>query len=267
LNSQTKVAPAPPAIFCENGATVELDKRMFSVIQPQVPSNPELEALNSYFNQKRVVDFARGQAGLITEEVIRKQGEDFASQAVKDEIDRRAGIRRQVLDLTGLTPAQIDQQIVAEGLAGINPRTLDMRNTQITDAVNRFYNVAGFAVPQTQQTTTGVPATIPTIASPAVRVEEEAVQEAVEAPQLREAPPAPPMARPRAMNRQDLTDFIIAKDIRTPETTKADRTLKSAETIKGLGLPVLNRIVDDYFIRVTSANPQPVAGGLRNNAV
>jgi hypothetical protein len=267
LNSQTKIAPAPPAIFCENGATVELDKRMFSVLQPQVPSNPELEALNSYFNQKRVNDFARGQAKLITEEVIRKQGEDFVSQAVKDEIDRRAGIRRQVLDLTGLTPAQIDQQLVAESLAGINPRTLDMRNTQITDAVNRFYNLAGFPVPQTQQVTSGVPATIPTIASPAVRVVEEAVEEAVVAPQLREAPPAPPMARPRAMNRQELVDFIIAKDIRTDETLRRDGRLKASETIMALGLVVLNRIVDDYFVRINSANPAQVAGGVRNNAV
>ena len=141
LNSQEKVPPPPKALFFENGATNELDNRMNMLLQPQVPRNPELEALNSYFNQQRVEDFARGSLNQVVSERLQKQAEMNAFNIMRDEMDRRTGIRRQVLDATGLTPSQIDQQLVAESLAGINPRTMDMRERQVQDAVDRFFNI------------------------------------------------------------------------------------------------------------------------------
>ena len=49
--------PNPPAkLFRENGATTEIDNRPYIEPSPQVPRNPELEALNDYFRQQRTME-------------------------------------------------------------------------------------------------------------------------------------------------------------------------------------------------------------------
>lgn len=150
LYSQSSVPPPPPQIFRENGATVEIDNRPFMTPSLQVPRNPEQEALNQYFNQQRINDYARGQKKLVFEETLSKQAELVANAVVRDEMDRRAGIRRTVLEATGLTPAQIQQQMVSESLAGINMRVIDVRDRQIQDAINTYYNINNIPIPITQ---------------------------------------------------------------------------------------------------------------------
>jgi hypothetical protein len=74
-------------------------------------------------------------------------------------MDRRAGIRRAVLERTGLTPSQIQQQLVTEATNGVNPRALDMRDQQIQDAVNLYYNINNIPQPVTTPMANPVPAT------------------------------------------------------------------------------------------------------------
>jgi hypothetical protein len=74
-------------------------------------------------------------------------------------MDRRAGIRRAVLERTGLTPGQIQQQLVAEGIAGINPKTFDMREQQISDAVALYYNINNIPQPVTAPMVDATPST------------------------------------------------------------------------------------------------------------
>lgn len=272
LASQDSVPPPPKALFCENGASVELDNRMNILLQPQVPRDPELEALNSYFNQRRVNDFARGQANHVVGEAVQKQAELVASQTMRDEMDRRAGIRRQVLDMTGLTPAQIDQQMVAEAFAGINPRTMDMRERQVQDAVDRFYMIRNIPAPMTQPTTNPVPATTPSDATlipapesaPMPEMEEE-VDDLLEADM--EAEPSPDMpAGIDRMSSADLVEFIIANRVIAEETTNS-RTgeLLSRNSLKQRGKAILRRVVEDFLIRRMSAGGG--GGGVGNPAL
>jgi hypothetical protein len=148
--------------FANYGSAItDRDDRMFMAPQPQVPANPELEALNDYFNQRRLDQFAQSSSAMVVGETIQKQAEQTASMIVKDEMDRRAGIRRAVLERTGLTPSQIQQQLVAESVAGVNPRALDMRDQQIQDAVNLYYNINNIPAPVTTPMTNPVPSTTP----------------------------------------------------------------------------------------------------------
>lgn len=163
LHNQDDVPRAPPKLFRNYGATAEIDNRPFASLGLQVPRNPEQEALNEYFNQERIKKFASGQSNLLISEQLAKQSELLANQFVKDEIDRRAGIRRSVLEATGLTPAQIQSQMASEGLAGVNPRLIDMRDRQVQDAVNLFYNQNNIPVPITTlaEPSTNIAPTIP----------------------------------------------------------------------------------------------------------
>lgn len=255
LNSQEEVPAPPKPLFREEGATVDLDKRMMMVLQPQVPRDPELEALNSYFNQRRVDSFVAGQSNQIISERLQKQAEITATQAVRDEMDRRAGIRRQVLDMTGLTPAQIDQQLVAESFAGINPRTMDMRERQVQDAVARFYNIQNIPAPATEATTNPVAATIPTIAAETQFDVETETEPEVNVEQAEVAVPARQFTTSAGvMSARELADFIISNAVIADETVDS-RTgrLLSANTLKQRGLSTLRRIVEDYLIRRSSA--------------
>lgn len=163
LHNQDYVPKAPAKIFNNYGATAEIDNRPFASLGLQVPRNPEQEALNEYFNVERIKKFASGQSNLLISEQLAKQGELLANQFVKDEIDRRAGIRRAVLEATGLTPAQIQSQMASEGLAGVNPRLIDMRDRQVQDAVNLYYNQNNIPVPVTTlaEPSTNIAPTIP----------------------------------------------------------------------------------------------------------
>lgn len=149
LHNQEFVPAPPTKIFRNYGATVEVDRREFAMIQPQVPRNPEQEALNEYFNRQRIKQFSTGQANFLIQEQLTKQAELLANQLVREEVDRRAGIRRAVLESTGLTPGQIQQQMASEGLGGINTRILDIRERQVQDAVNLYYNQNNLPVPVT----------------------------------------------------------------------------------------------------------------------
>jgi hypothetical protein len=267
LASQDEVPPPPKPLFCEPGASVELDNRMNMLLQPQVPRDPELEALNSYFNQRRVDEFARGQAHHIVGEAVQKQAEIAASQFMRDEMDRRAGIRRQVLDMTGLTPAQIDQQMVAESFAGINPRTMDMRERQVQDAVARFYSIQNIPAPVTEQTTNPIPATTPTgvVAGEAPRMEGEPMPE-LEADEEMEVSPEMPSGIDR-MTTADLVKFIIANRVIADETTNSrTRDLLSKNSLKQKGKAILRRVVEEYFIRRSSAGGGG-GGGVGNPAL
>ena len=289
LNSQDRVPPPPKALFCEEGATNELDERRFMTLQPQVPRNPELEALNSYFNQQRVESFARGQTAQIVSETIQKQAEIQASQFVRDEMDRRAGIRRQVLDMTGLTPAQIDQQLVAESFAGINPRTMDMRERQVQDAVARFYAIQNIPVPATEVSTNPVPATIPTeVAESVIPATFTEAGDAMTAGFTADMGTiAPPQSAPRPANydpdirqlpmsidavqslgKKALISLIINNRIAS-EATLNMRTgeIKSAETLMGVPLPVLRIIVEDEVSRRFGVGGGGGGGGVGNPAL
>lgn len=297
LASQESVPPPPKAIFREEGATIELDNRMNMLLKPQVPRNPELEALNSYFNQRRVDTFARGQSNQIVGELIQKQAELKASQAIRDEMDRRAGIRRQVLDMTGLTPAQIDQQLVAESFAGINPRTMDMRERQVEDAVARFYSIQNIPVPVMNPTTNPVPATIPTEVAaelagdispkpedgeddemPGLIPDEEgrpastlagdpapaSARIAVD-PDLRELPQS--IEAVATLPKRTLISLIFNLQIQSELTTNM-RTgaVKSASTLAGLDIGMLRSVVEDEIIRRGSAGGGG-GGGVGNPAL
>ena len=161
FHNQDNVPAAPRNLFCEYGATAVVDNRPFMTPQPQVPRDPELEALNQYFNKQRVLEFARGASRSVISEVLAKQAEQVANSYVKDEIDRRAGIRKSVLLNVGVPEADANKQIAGEALAGINLRTMDMRDRQVQDAVNMYYNINNLPTPATQTATSAVPATIP----------------------------------------------------------------------------------------------------------
>jgi hypothetical protein len=164
LASQDDVPEGPPKIFRNYGATAVIDEQPSLSIGLQVPRNPQQIALNEYFGRQRLRDFAVGQSRMNISEQIAKQAELMANNLVRDEIDRRAGIRRSVLEATGFTPAQIEQEIAANALAGINQTALDIRDKQVQDAVNLYYNVNNIPLPVT---TTGgltgaIAATVPT---------------------------------------------------------------------------------------------------------
>lgn len=163
LHNQNYVPQAPAKIFKNYGATVEIDRRPMATLGLQVPRNAEQEALNEYFSKERVRRFASGQSGFLVSEQLSKQSELMANQFVAEEMDRRAGIRRAVLDATGLTPAQVQQQIATEALAGVNPRLIDVRDRQIQDAVNLYYNQNNIPIPVTtpSEPTTNIASTVP----------------------------------------------------------------------------------------------------------
>jgi len=167
LYSQSDVPEGPPKLFRNYGATAELDNRPFMSLGLQAPRNPEQEALNEYFNRKRIQDFAVGQRRMNISEQLAKQAELMANNVVRDEIDRRAGIRRSVLEATGYTPAQIEQELAANALGGVNQAALDIRERQVQDAVNLYYNLNNIPLPVTA--TGGVQgaisATVPTVAA------------------------------------------------------------------------------------------------------
>jgi hypothetical protein len=262
------VVPAPPrALFCENGASVELDERMFMVPVPQVPANPELEALNSYFNQKRITDFATGQRrGLISEE-IQKQAEMTASTIIKDEVDRRAGIRRSVLDATGLTPAQIEVQLAQEALGGINGRTLDIRDRQVQDIVDRFYRINNIPKPVTTAENNPVPATIPSGTGQPPAEEEEGEMPQPEAePDMSKYPEfttSSEMAQYIERNpKPTLAEYIVARQIKTPRTTKRSGAMKSVKTIGTYSIQELRNIISTwYFDKAGSGAADDGMGG------
>jgi hypothetical protein len=147
------VPPPPPRLFRENGATTEIDNRPFIEPSPQVPRNPELEALNDYFRQQRTMEFARQRERAIVPEALSKQAEMMANAVVRDEIERRSGIRKSVLEATGLTPAQVQVQMAQEQLGGVNGRVIDMRDRQVQDAVNMYYLINNLPPPATAEAT------------------------------------------------------------------------------------------------------------------
>ena len=177
FHNENSVPKAPANLFCEYGATADVDNRPFMTAQPQVPRDPELEGLNEYFNKQRVLSYARGVSGMVISEVLAKQAEQVANSYIKDEIDRRSGIRKSVLMGSGVPEADATRQIATEALAGINPRTMDMRDKQITDAVNMYYRINNLPTPVTQPAPSAIPATLPSGVEQAIPEEEAAAGE------------------------------------------------------------------------------------------
>jgi hypothetical protein len=164
LYSQDDVPDGPAKIFRNYGATTEIDNREYMLPNIQVPRDPELDALNEYFGQQRIEEFARSQSKLQLPEYLAKEAENQANALVKDEIDRRSGIRRSVLEATGMTPAQISEEMTRNTLAGINPRLVDVRDRQVQDAVNMYYAINNIPLPVSapQTETQSIQAAIPT---------------------------------------------------------------------------------------------------------
>jgi len=258
---ETPVSNKAPTIFSNYGSAItDRDDRMFMTPQPQVPANPELEALNDYFNQRRIDQFAKSSTAMMVGETIQKQAEETASAVVRDEMDRRAGIRRAVLERTGLTPGQIQQQLVAESVAGVNPRALDMRDQQIQDAVNLYYNINNIPQPVTTPMTNPVPSTTPsgTIPetpapetpapeTPAPAPETPAPEDTLErAPEelTPESPPEfPDEARVLTANKNDLIQMIRDFNIRDVDTMTNRGIMKSPTSLKKLNKEELQQIV------------------------
>jgi hypothetical protein len=168
LYSQSDVPDGPPKIFRDYGATAVIDERPFASLGLQVPRNPEQIALNEYFGRERIRNFAIAQSRMNVSEQMAKQAELVANNLIRDEIDRRAGIRRSVLEATGFTPAQIEQEIAANALGGINQAALDIRDKQVQDAVNLYYNINNIPIPVTTAggITGAISATVPSSVVP-----------------------------------------------------------------------------------------------------
>jgi hypothetical protein len=214
--------PAAGNKFSTYGSAItERDDRMFMMPQPQVPANPELEALNDYFNQRRLEQFARSSSAMIVGETIQKQAEQTASAIVKDEMDRRAGIRRAVLERTGLTPSQIQQQLVAESVAGVNPRALDMREQQITDAVALYYNINNIPQPVTTPMVNPVPSTVPSGTIEEAPAPEETVPEET----VPEAPAPAPEEEIQAAPEEEMVSPMPEEPAAAPSYPTADRIM------------------------------------------
>jgi hypothetical protein len=281
------VSNKAPNIFNTYGSSItDRDDRMFMMPQPQVPSNPELEALNDYFNQRRVEQFARASAGMIVGETIQKQAEQTASAVVKDEMDRRAGIRRAVLERTGLTPGQIQQQMVSESLAGVNPRALDMRDQQIQDAVNQYYNINNIPAPVTTPMANPVPATTPsgTIAEPEIPATTIPEPETAPAPEIpvaepednlerapEELTPEEPAAFPSELlintaNVDKLVDYIYEFNVfqRGITATQSGDRLIAKGQLRKRGKPILqSALLDELYRRQGRAGVnRPARGSL-----
>jgi hypothetical protein len=267
---ETPVSNKAPTIFSNYGSAItDRDDRMFMTPQPQVPANPELEALNDYFNQRRIDQFAKSSTAMMVGETIQKQAEDTASAVVRDEMDRRAGIRRAVLERTGLTPGQIQQQLVAESVAGVNPRALDMRDQQIQDAVNLYYNINNIPQPVTTPMTNPVPSTTPsgTIApapetpapeTPAPETPAPATEEDQAEPEdtLEELTPEEPREFPsefliNSATVDELVNYIHEFNISEPgvtATVRGDRLIAKGQ-LKKRGKGILQSAVLDEFYR------------------
>lgn len=219
-----------------------------------------------------------------------------AMNEMRDEMNRRAGIRRQVLDATGLTPAQIDQQLTAESLAGINPRTMDMRDRQIQDAVDRFYRIQNIPLPAVSNP---LPATLPEgvveedsetvaqfTATPSMvekaREDRFRDQMGMPPPDVEDAPPRRPAQRkydpdirelPQSVDavatlpKFALTSLIINNGIMTELTTKRSGGMKSAETLDGIPIAELRAVVEDEVMKRFGVGGGGGGGGVRNPAL
>jgi hypothetical protein len=187
--------------------------------------------------------------------------------------------------MTGLTPAQIDQQLVAESFAGINPRTMDMRERQVQDAVARFYAIQNIPVPATEASTNPVPATIPTeVAESVIPATFTEAGEGMTAPpptiaspdivprpsnydpDIRQLPMSIDAVQP--LGKKALISLIINNRIAS-EATLNMRTgeIKSAETLMGIPLPLLRIIVEDEVSRRFGVGGGGGGGGVGNPAL
>lgn len=170
LYSLQSIPAPPPALYRDTGTTTEVDKRMFFMPNPVVPTSAAQEALNQYFADKRVQEFARGQQRLAMSDIIAKQAEQNAERLIKDELDRRVNIRTAVLNATGMTPAQVQEELVREGLAGAmqSQTVFDARDQQVQNAVGQYYNrMGGETMPATLPSTNPIASTVPSIIAPA----------------------------------------------------------------------------------------------------
>jgi hypothetical protein len=246
---------------------------------PQVPRNPELEALNDYFNQQRTAMFARQQERAVLPEALSKQAEMVANQIVRDEIERRSGVRKSVLEATGMTPAQIQVQMAQETLGSVNPRVLDMRDKQVQDAVNLYYMVNNLPIPATAPMTTAeTPAAIKTepkpegmtplatdgvgvnVEQPTLLPEDDAMLDRVVGQREGEdfpvsATPAGPAQLPEygqamRLTKRALADLIVANNIRDPAVLGVRGERLSAATLERvLDKELLARVVEDHVAR------------------
>lgn len=261
------VPDAPKALFCENGATTEIDNRPFIQPAPQVPRNPELEALNDYFNQQRINEFARQRDRAIVPEYLQKQVELNANALVRDEIERRTGIRKSVLEATGLTPAQVQLQLAQEAVSSVNGKVLDIRDRQVQDAVNMYYTINNLPQPAT---TLQTPEQVPTSVAPAETggkqpsEDENAMgfgagdgdmdggdtnlEETMEGATGK--PPLPELDGVGFLSKRQLIELIVAYNIVDPAiTTRAGNRMTGGSIERTLSKDALISIVENYIRR------------------
>jgi len=270
---QLDVPQPPKALFCENGATTEIDNRPFIQPAPQVPRNPELEALNDYFNQQRINEFARQRERAIVPEYLQKQAELNANTIVRDEIERRSGIRKSVLEATGLTPAQVQLQLAQEAVGGVNGRVLDIRDRQVQDAVNMYYAINNLPPPATAlPTPEQVPASVAPIetggkpptedenamgfgaedgAEDGTPGEIDAMTgEGTMATNPRDTMPLPPLEVIPTLSKRQLVDLITAYDIMDPAImTRRGGRMTTGSIDRTFSKDALVSIVERYVMR------------------
>jgi hypothetical protein len=292
------VPPPPARLFRENGATTEIDNRAFIEPSPQVPRNPELEALNDYFRQQRTMEFARQRERAIVPEALSKQAEMMANSVVRDEIERRSGIRKAVLEATGLTPAQVQVQMAQEQLGGVNGRVIDMRDRQVQDAVNMYYLINNIPPPATAEATADkVPSNVAPPGAGGKEVDEDeagqefvdgadgggdgadAVADEVVARRFGEEFPVmrPEVALPETpeevngLSKQRLAEIITAYRMYDPVlTTRSGSMMTSSTMVRTIEKELLVSVVLGYLARRDGAGRRRVdnraGGGVGNVA-
>lgn len=267
LYSLQSVPEAPPALYRETGTTTEVDKRMFFIPQPVAPTSAAQESLNLYFANRRVEEFAKGQQRLAVGDILSKQAEQKSEALIRDELDRRINIRSAVLNATGMTPSQVQEELVREGLASAtqSQTVFDARNQQVQNAVGDYFNrMGGEVMPATLPSTNPIAATVPsniaaTVGSTTLPPEPEETEEMAEdePPALEPAgPPRPETRTVRSVGtRDELAQDIIDSQIhytgldsqgnqRTTYTGKrGQRTMRAKSVLVSYGLAFLNAAV------------------------
>jgi hypothetical protein len=221
----------------------------------------------------------------------------MANSVVRDEIERRSGIRKAVLEATGLTPAQVQVQMAQEQLGGVNGRVIDMRDRQVQDAVNLYYLINNLPPPATAEGTADkVPSSVAPAGAGGKEVDEDeaglefadggelgdeeadGVANQVVARRFGEEFPVvrPEVALPETpeevstLSKRRLVEIIIAYRMFDPNITTRTGSIMTATTMERLDKDLLVSIVLSGIARFNGAGRRRVdnraGGGVGNVA-